>query len=306
MDQLIHRDVPIPCFSRIKEIESIHHTAWLNALMCERMERKTQDIFRLLQQYKDDWNEVFYITLTRNFGFGLNSDAFERLAKSLPLQAIRKQRSSSSHIEAMLFGQAGMLSEPLCNAYDSLLRREYQFLSHKYNLTPLDESLFKKLRLRPNSFPHIKIAQLAAIWVRYDTLFSRILEEEEPAHIKALFRIAPSSFWDSHYHFLYKSSEVQQKYLGENALNTLLINTVVPLLFAYGQKNDLYEYPDRAIRLLESLPAEQNRIVSTFGQAGIKAQHAGDSQALIQLKREYCEQRKCIYCRIGFRLLNKV
>jgi hypothetical protein len=162
--------------------------------------------------------------------------------------------------------------------------------------------VFKNLRLRPANFPHIKLAQLAAIWYRYDTLFSCILNEDNPVRIKKSLRIPPSDYWETHYHFR-QTSPKAEKLLGENALNILLINTVVPLLFAFGQKNNLPEYGERAIQFLETLPPEKNQIVSIFGTAGIPVCHAGDSQALIQLKREYCEKRNCLYCRIGFRLL---
>ena len=158
---------------RIQDVDSVHLASWMDALLGERLERKTEDIYRLLDQYQEDWNEVFYILLTRSFGFGVNSDAFEWLAKSLPLRYIQKQRASESQVEAMLFGQAGMLSEEGSCHYYRLLRREYEFLRHKFGLKPLDDSLFKSLRIRPTNFPHVKLAQLAAIWHRYDTLFSR-------------------------------------------------------------------------------------------------------------------------------------
>lgn len=237
-------------------------------------------------------------------GFGVNSDAFEWLAKSLPLRYIQKQRASESQVEAMLFGQAGMLSEEGSCHYYRLLRREYEFLRHKFGLKPLDDSLFKSLRIRPTNFPHVKLAQLSAIWHRYDTLFSMILSASSPKEIKDYFRIQPSDYWKNHYHFQYASVQ-KDKMIGENALNILLINTVVPLLFAYGGRNKLPEYCLRATRLLESIPPERNHIVTAFARSGIEVHNAGDTQSLIQLKREYCEKRKCLYCRIGFRLLKR-
>jgi hypothetical protein len=302
IDWLLHREVSIPCLPSIKYIESIQLTLWIDALLYERLERKTKDILQLLVQYKDDWNEVFYITLSRYFGFGVNNDAFERLAKSLPFRYLLKQRSSSSQIESMLFGQTGMLDETLDDHYYRLLQQEYKFLRTKFGLEPLDKSLFRSLRARPVNFPHIKLAQLAAILHRYDTLFSRILGEVNPMEVKELFRVQPSDYWETHFHFK-GTSPKSVKTLGESALNVLLINTVAPMLFAYGHKNGLPEYGERAIALLESLPPEKNQIVATFNHAGIRVQHAGDSQALIQLKREYCEKKKCLYCRIGFRVL---
>lgn len=294
IDWLLYREEALPCLDHITRIAPLHIACWMEALLSERLERKTHDIFLLLDAYQTDWNEVFYITLTRNFGFGVNNDAFERLAKSLPLRCIQKQRSSHSQIEAMLFGQAGMLEEENDDHYYRLLQREYDFLRHKFSLSPMEDFVFKNLRTRPVNFPYLKVAQLAALWVRYDTLFSAILEARSTGEIKKYFRIPPSGYWETHYHFRYASPR-KEKTIGENALNILLINTVVPMLFAYGLHNKRPEYCERATRLLESIPPEKNTIVTTFYNAGITVRHAGDSQALIQLKREYCEKRNvCI------------
>ena len=304
IDWLLYRESSVPCLSCIKTIDPLHINSWMAALLGERLERKTHDIITLLEQYKDDWNEVFYIVLTRNFGFGINNDAFERLARSLPLRYIRKQRNSHTQIEAMLFGQAGMLSEEYNDPYYRLLQREYKFLSHKFSLKPLDGSVFRNLRIRPVNFPYIKVAQQAALWVQHDTLFSAILDAGSPGEIKKFFRISPSDYWKTHYHFR-NASTPQEKTIGENTLNILLINTVVPMFFAYGLRNKRPEYCNRATRLLESIPPESNTIITTFRNAGIQVGNAGDTQALIQLKREYCEKKKCLYCRIGFRMLRE-
>lgn len=302
IDWLLYREACLPCFDFIKQVDPLHILSWQEALLSERLERKTQDVLRLLETYQEDWNEVFYILLTRSFGFGVNSDAFERLAKSLPFRCIQKQRNSSSQVEAMLFGQAGMLVEKSTDPYYCLLQREYEFLRHKYTLVPLEDFVFKNLRTRPMNFPYLKIAQLAALWIQYDTLFSAILEARSCGEVKKYFRISPSDYWETHYHFQY-ASPLKEKKIGENALNILLINAVVPLFFAYSLHNKQSEYCERAIRLLESIPPEKNTIISTFCNAGISVRHAGDTQALIQLKREYCEKKKCLYCRIGFQML---
>lgn len=304
VEWLLGREASVPCRSRMPDIPSLHWSLWLGALLGERLERKTRHVYTLLEEYRHDWNEVFYIMLTRNFGFGLHSDAFERLARSLPLRCIQKQRSSHTQVEALLFGQAGMLEADYDCHYYRLLQREYRFLRHKFGLESLDESVFKNLRSRPFNFTPLKLAQLAALWVQHDTLFSAILEARTPGEIKRYFRIAPSDYWETHYHFR-DTSPQKPKPIGEKALNILLINTVVPLYFAYGQQNKLPEYCERAIRLLESIPPEQNSIVALFAQAGIQIRNAGDTQALIQLKREYCEKKNCLHCRIGFQLVKQ-
>ena len=302
---LLERDAPVPCLYRLGEIEHIHRTMWLDALLVERLERKTQDIKRWLDNCQGDWNEAFYITLCRNFGFGINNDAFEWLAKSLPLRCILKHRNFPSQIEAMFFGQAGLLEEPVENDhYYRFLQQEYRFLRQKFSLQPLDKSVFKQLRLRPGATPHVKLAQLAALWTQHDTLFSALLEARTPREVKNYFRIAPSDYWRTHYHFG-KPSVEKDKTIGENAVRIILINTVVPIFFAYGLYRKLPEYTARALRLLESIPGEKNNLIEPFRHAGFDIHHAGDSQALIQLRREYCEKKKCLYCRFGFQLLKK-
>lgn len=224
----------------------------------------------------------------------------------MPLKYIQKQRGSASQIEAMFLGQAGLLDDAYQKQhhYYHLLQQEYLFLKHKYKLQPLQPHIFKKLRLRPNATPHIKLVELAAIWIKNDTLFSRILEAHTIREIKDYFRVSPSIFWETHYQFN-KESRSNKKQLGENSLNILLINTVAPLLFAYGKVHHLPEYQERALKLLERIPPEQNHIITTFQQTGIEVKNAGDTQALIQLKREYCEKKRCLYCRFGFQLLKQ-
>lgn len=304
MKWLLTRDSPVACLERLPAIDPVFRLQWMDALLAERLERKTDDILRWLDLYQKDWNEVFYILLCRNFGFGVNSDAFERLARSLPLKCILKQRPSASQVEALFLGQAGLLNDSNGNRhhYYRLLQQEYSFLRKKYGLEPLEPHIFRNLRLRPDATPHIKLVELAAIWIRHDTLFSSVLSARTPRELKDFFRVPASAFWDTHYNFL-RPSPHKKKQLGENALNMLLINTVVPLMFAYGLYHQMDEHKARALRLLASIPPEQNSIISLFSQVGMKPRNAGDTQALIQLKRNYCEQKKCLYCRLGFQLL---
>lgn len=304
IDWLLSRETALPCSDLLAAMDPLYLSAWIPALLSERMERKVQDINRLLQQYQEDWNEVFYVLLTRNFGFGVNSDAFEWLAKRLPYRFMLKQRGSLFQLEAMLFGQAGLLEAQYADAYYSRMQQEYRFLKQKYQLQALDWAAFKLLRIRPGSFPHLKIAQLAALWHKQDSFFSIILEQQTPDAIRSLFQVMPSEFWKTHYHFSYASAP-KEKPLGESSLNVLLINTVVPLLFAYGMHTKQTAYCDRAMAMLEALPAEQNAVVRLYVQAGVPVKHAGESQALIQLKRMYCEKKKCLYCRWGFQLLKQ-
>ncbi|MDR1381023.1 MAG: DUF2851 family protein [Tannerella sp.] len=301
---LLSRDTPAPCAAHICRIPSIYISDWTAALVSELLERKAADISARLERHAKDWNEVFYITLMRSFGFGTNSDAFEWLAGSLPYRYILKHRDNLLQVEALLFGQAGLLDADSADGgpYHQALCREYDFLRKKYHLQPVDGFLFKKLRTRPVNFPHVRIAQVAAMWVSSDVLFSTILESENLDGIKSRFNLSPSEYWHTHYHFR-NASVARRKAIGKNAVNILLINTVIPALFAFGKQKNLPAYCDRALRFLEELPPERNRIVTLFEKAGVPVRNAGDTQALIQLQREYCDRKKCLYCRIGFRVI---
>jgi hypothetical protein len=304
---LLNSDLSIPCLSKICEIPEIYFSDWKSALLTERLERKTNTLLQLMDEYKNDWNEVFYITLARNFGFGINNDAFERLAKSLPLKIILKHRNFPTQIEALFLGQAGLLEEEKLeyeDEYYTKLRKEYFFFRRKYKLKTLEPYIFKSLRIRPNNLPHIKILQLAGIVSKKQGLFAQMLEITKDEKLYSLFISELSEYWLTHYHFG-KVSVKKTKYLGLQAKQILLINVIVPMFFAYGKKTNSEQHIERAIRLLESLKPENNFIITMFSRAGINVANASDTQALIQLKREYCEKKKCIYCRIGHKLLAK-
>ncbi len=304
-EYLINSETFTPCVSRICEIPPIEITAWKSALTCERLERKTKDIFKILEQNNGDWEEVFYNILSRNFGFGINGDAFARLSQSLPLKYILKHRDSKIQIESMLLGQAGLLEEEMPDdSYFETLKQEYHFLKQKFKLSALEPHIFKSLRIRPDNFPHIKIIQLASILCEYEHLFSEILKIEDKKEIAALLNPSVSEYWLTHYRFG-KTSVKKDKRMSLSTLEIILINTVVPMMFAYGTKKNLPDLSEKSLNLLESIKPESNSIVTHFKRAGITVEHAGDSQALIQLKREYCEKKKCLYCRIGHKLLSK-
>jgi len=302
---LLNTDAFIPCLGKISDISEVYIDDWKSALLAERLERKTNTLLHLLQERKNDWNEVFYITLSRNFGFGINNDAFERLAKSLPLKIILKHQNSITQVEALFLGQAGLLEGVVSeDDYFLELQKEYVFLRKKYKLKPLDSHIFKSLRIRPNNFPHIKIVQLAGIIRKGQGIFSNLLTISELEPLYSCFISEIADYWLTHYHFE-KISVKGTKNLGLSAIQLLIINTVVPVFFAYGKKKNLEIYTERAIRLLELLKPESNAIITLFSRSGIQIRNAYESQALMQLKREYCEQKKCIFCRIGHQLLAK-
>lgn len=298
---LLSNEREIPCIDRISDINSLYLSDWVSALLTERLERKVNGILDLLTRFNNDWNEVLYVTLSRNFGFGVNNDAFERLATSLPLRVIAKHSDSSFQVEALFLGQAGLLDSS-SDDYQSQLKKEYDFLRNKYELQTLQPHLFRNLRVRPNNFPLIKIVQLAELIRKTKHLFSSIINIREIEKYPLIFQGNVSDYWQSHSQFGQEGRKRERR-LSLSSIHILLINTVVPILYAYGNKNNDDSYNERAILLLESLPPESNFIITQFSRMGIHCESAGDSQALIQLKREYCECKKCIYCRIGFRLL---
>lgn len=303
-DYLLYSDSPLPCKNDLSALPGAIISSYLDLLSLERLERKTNDVFRHLNRFCNSWDEVFYVLLTRNFGFGLNADEFEKLALSLPFTYIQKQSDNLFQVEALLFGQAGMLEEDNINDdYYRRLQKEYLFLKSKYTLKNREGFLFKKMRARPRSSPHLRIAQLAALLQQSGRLFSFILEKEAFQQWIPFFQTTPSSYWQTHYSFG-KEAPKADKQLGETSIQIILINTVAPLLFAYGKKiaNDLY--CERAIKLLASLKPERNNIVAEFTTAGVIPMNALDSQAMIQLRKEYCDKRKCLYCRIGHIILS--
>ncbi len=300
---LLNSHFTIPCSSKLTSIPKIHLNPWLYALLAERLERKTNDIYKVLDKFNNSWDETFYVLLARNFGFGLNSEIFERLALSLPYFFIQKHSDNIFQVEALLFGQAGLLEdEMMLDDYYLQLKAEYVFLQKKYTLKNLDGYLFKSLRVRPQGFPQLRIAQLAATLQVSKRIFSNILEKEDESLLRLFFHINASEYWQTHYTFG-KTSNKKTKYTGDASINVILINTVAPILFAYGKKNKIEKYCTRALEILEDLKPERNNIITEFQKHAIVPLNAADSQSLIQLKKEYCDKHKCLYCKIGYQIL---
>ncbi|MDD5781986.1 MAG: DUF2851 family protein [Muribaculaceae bacterium] len=304
--QLVDADNELPCASAIAQVPSIHITEWIEALTFERMHAKVDHINELLGSFAGSWEDVCYVMLARNLGFGINGDAFERLARRTPLRLIGKHSDSLFQIEALMFGQAGMLNadtNPQDEYYQQLCK-EYAFLANKFSLTPMGGSTWRFFRIRPQSFPYRRIAMLAQLLHGGFRFFTDIIEAPDEAALRRLFDIELSGYWASHYAFG-KPSTGNARALSNQSVDILLINTVAPLYYAYGELIGSYETTDRAIDLLSHLRPEHNSIVEMFARSGIRADNAMMSQALIQLRRQYCEARKCIYCRIGHQLLAK-
>lgn len=296
-------DIDLPCAAFIAEMPTLHTLSWIDNLAYERLYQKTDRINGIMQRLNGDWESTAYITIARALGFGINGDPFERLALSLPLIFIGKHSDSLTSIEALLFGQSGLLDDDRAfGDYVARLRQEYSFLAHKFGLKRPDNILWKMSRMRPANFPHRRIATLAAMLAGGFRMMSRILEVKSFDEAVALFSPQLSPYWSLHCNFN-PGGRPTSTALSHGSIAGLAINAIVPLQMTYGLAHGDNKLTDRAVNLYHSLPGEKNTIVSLFERAGLKAKDAFTSQALIQLRREYCEKHKCMDCRIGHRYL---
>ena len=302
--ELLETDSYPPCYRIIPSLSPFTAHSWMSALQMERFEQKATLLNERLKRCQGNWEDAFFITLARNFGFGLNGDAFETWAHQLPFRAVDKHRNDLFQIEAIFFGQAGILEDSDGDGYYLRLKKEYTYLQHKFGLIPMDASLWRFLRLRPANFPHIRIAQLACLYHRAYGLLSRIMETETLQGVRDILKGGTSEYWLTHYTFG-GSSPSRPKALSNTSLDLLIINTVVTFLYAYGLHKGNRVLCARAGSFLEELKAENNYITRMWEQCGMKASNAADSQALIQLKKEYCDKKKCLYCRIGYEYLKR-
>jgi hypothetical protein len=302
--ELLETDSYPPCYRIISSLPPFTAHSWMTALQMERFEQKATLLNERLKRCQGNWEDAFFITLARNFGFGLNGDAFETWAHRLPFRAVDKHRNDLFQIEAIFFGQAGILEDSDGDGYYLRLKKEYTYLQHKFGLIPMDASLWRFLRLRPANFPHIRIAQLACLYHRAYGLLSRIMETETLQGVRDILKGGTSEYWLTHYTFG-GSSPSRPKTLSNTSLDLLIINTVVTFLYAYGLHKGNRVLCARAGSFLEELKAENNYITRMWEQCGMKASNAADSQALIQLKKEYCDKKKCLYCRIGYEYLKR-
>lgn len=292
----------IPCGEQVRQVDGFLRSAWMERLLIERLERKSKEIEQTLELSRSSWEEAFYFHLARNFGFRVNASPFGLLARSLPLQVLAKHKSSLMQAEALLFGQAGMLNEHFNDDYPRALQNEYVFLQKKFRLVPLESRLWKFMRMRPTNFPTIRIAQLAALIHDSSHLFSKMLEATDVQGIEKLFNAQASTYWESHYMFD-RPSPKSKKSLGKSSIDNIIINTIVPFLFVYGKKQGDERFSERAFSLLEQVEGESNNIISKWKLLGMPVHDAWSTQALLQLKSEYCDRKRCLQCAIGTKLL---
>ena len=287
------------CYKIIPSLDKMMVHSWLNSLYVERLNQKSVALFQRVISKENNWEEALFVTIARNFGFGLNGDVFELWANRIPLKIIQKQNDSLLQIESLFFGQAGLLEDEDGEKYYMDLKREYLFLKAKYSLTPIDISYWKFLRLRPNNFPHIRLSQLAMLYHNVHSMLSSVVEADDKKKINTIFSCATSEYWNNHYSFG-KESTSYPKSISKSSIELIIINSIVPILYSYGKHRGDEALCERAIGLLESTKAEYNYITRIWNECGIKVDNAADSQAIIQLKKEYCDRKRCLYCRIGY------
>lgn len=296
----------VPCASMLGTLPRIYVTDWIEALGMERLYAKAARVEEYMSRYGGDWKQTVYTLLARGLGFGLNGEPFERLAAAMPLRHLLHHCGSPLTVEAALFGQAGLLDDTPNGtdeaAYVERLRGEYAFVKNKYGLKPLHFVGWKMARMRPANFPHRRIALLAALVDGGFRLGYELVSAREPQAMARLFEAVLPRFWQQHYNFSAPTGRVPSL-ISSSTLNILLINVAVPLLYAWGILTGGSDTLERAVDILHAMPPERNSIVSSFAAAGIGCDNAFSSQALIELRRNYCEQRKCLYCRLGHRLL---
>jgi len=291
----------VPCETRLPALTGLAWMGWKERLVIERLTRKSLGVIAMLKESKQHWEEIFWWMLARNFGITANTECFESIAKSIPVNVLAKHKNQLVQLEALLLGMAGLVEGEYDEEYPKLLQREYRFLKKKHRLQKVNiPAVF--LRMRPANFPTVRLAQLAKLIYNSSHLFSVIKEANDTDEIKHRLNVTANDYW--HYHYKFDSpGEYKPKTLGEQMLNNIIINTIVPVLFAYGVYNKEQQWKDKAINWLMQLSGEQNSITKSWKHYGVTNQNAFDSQALLELKKFYCDERKCLDCVVGNKLL---
>lgn len=304
-----------PCYRVIPELGNIVIHSFLSSLLYERLDMRSIQIAQRYEAHDKNWDDALFSTIARNFGFGTNGDAFDEWARRMPFRAVDKHADNLQQIEALFFGQAGLLEEDsvptyykealASDGYFQTLRREYAFLAHKFDLRPMDYTTWRLLGMRPANFPHVRLAQLAMLYHERRISVSKLLAATDKSSLTELLRVGTSPYWDTHYTFASTPSAPTKKRVTDNAVTLLLINSVAPFYYSYGRRKDSEQHCEQAVALLEQLKAENNYIIRGWIDCGLIVKHAADSQALIQLKKQYCDRRDCLRCRIGYEYLKK-
>ncbi len=293
----------VACRTDIPKLNNFFVNHWLDRMMLERLERKADEIKKMLLHNANSLEETFYQLMSRYFGMRVNADPFEQLARSIPLKILAKHKNSLLQLEAIFYGQAGFLDDEIQNDdYYSSLQVEYRFLQRKFKLKPIEKSRWKFMRLHPLNFPTVRIAQLASLVYHSQSLFSKIIAIENVDEYYVLLQSKASQYWDTHYCFG-DNACLKPKVLGKGTVDVLMINAIIPILFVYGKETNNSMFVDKALTFLEKIKPERNAIVKSWEKSGIEVKSAYRSQSLLHLKLEYCSQYRCLECELGNRVL---
>ena len=298
----------IPCEKSIANVSVFTRLSWLDRMAVERLESKSGAVTKILEANQFDWEDALYKLLMRYFGLKVNNEAFEYLSNILSFKTLLKHADNLLQVEAMLMGCAGFLEDDFTEDYPLLLKREFNVMKAKFNLLTMPAERWTFMRMRPSNFPTIRLAQMAQLIHKNGPLFSKIKAAKDTAEAKALFDVAASEYWETHWRFVglsYHGSRKTPKHLGDATANILIINAVAPLLFCYGKLHKDDSYCETALQFLEDTEAEDNAVIRHYAQCGITAENAMQTQALLHLYSYFCKRKRCLECRIGNALLHK-
>ncbi|URM38698.1 DUF2851 family protein [Flavobacterium anhuiense] len=291
----------ISCERQLREIDRFVFKNWQERLFFERLERKSKFIDQLLEETNQDWEAVLFCLLAKNFGLNTNGNSFLQIAKAIPFSVIRKESFEVENLEALLFGTSGLLETEKEDVYYKDLKFRYFYLLHKYQIEKIYADPLQFFKLRPDNFPTIRLSQLASLYHRHQNLFSKIIDLKSVGEVYRLLNISASSYWQNHYQFD-KESPNKSKMLSKPFIDLVVINTIIPLQFAYSNIRG-ESIAEDLIDFINEVDSEKNAIIDKFNSFGIKSQSAFESQALLELKNEYCERKACLKCAIGLELL---
>ena len=292
----------IYCENQLQDIDNFTYSNWMERVFIERLERKQKPIDELFLKLNKDWEAVLFCLLAKNFGLNTNGTAFLDLAQNIPFAIIRKESSDPINLEALFFGFCGLLDTEKEDRYYKELQNRFGYLVLKHQLDFKRTVPLQFFKLRPDNFPNIRLSQLANVFFKNSQLFSDCIKVTSIKEANQIFNVTVSEYWQTHYTFD-KVSPKRTKKLSSKFIELIMINTIIPLQFAYFKSRD-EEIQERLIATLHEIQPESNAIIDKFKSVGIAVKNAYDSQSLLQLKNEYCNLKKCLSCGIGIHLLN--
>lgn len=297
--QLEQQRAGIPCGKFWREVPDEIREGWLKQILAERLELKSGAVLRLLEVTRQHQDEAFYRLLARNFGLQVNTEPFEMLAQSVPAVIPARLRSNLLQLEALFFGQAGLLERQFEEEYPLLLQREYALLRHKFGLNPMNAAQWKFMRMRPSGFPTVRIARFAALLQKNPFPLSSLLAARNLAEMEELLSVELSDYWKTRYDFGKESAVSGTRRTGHDFIHTIILNTLVPFMYCLGKLKGDAGLTGKSLDLLGEIPPEQNKITRFWYDMGERPASAARTQALIHLKKHWCEARNCLECEIG-------